>query len=191
MADRPTSSSSECRPPRHGRQRLRGGPKRTCAAAWTTWARNWTATWPPNTAWPRATNRLRRLAPQPPALPLVRRLLRHHASGGFDVIIGNPPYVERSKLTGSYRPLNLCTLSCRDIYAWVVERALIAKKRLRQVRVYRSGFDCLIRFVRGSAGRGLRGTGHDLDVSLCQSPRAVVRRRAEQAHDHALRNWGW
>jgi len=43
-------------------------------------------------------------------------------SGGFDVIIGNPPYLERSKLGGQYVPKGFRTISCKDIYAWVVER---------------------------------------------------------------------
>ncbi|MCW5769159.1 MAG: Eco57I restriction-modification methylase domain-containing protein [Phycisphaeraceae bacterium] len=43
------------------------------------------------------------------------------ASGGFDVIIGNPPYVEVSKLKG-YSVRGLRTAKCKDIYAWLVER---------------------------------------------------------------------
>ncbi|MGH3023565.1 MAG: Eco57I restriction-modification methylase domain-containing protein [Gaiellaceae bacterium] len=43
--------------------------------------------------------------------------------GGFDVVIGNPPYLEVGRLNGRYRPLDFRTLGCRDIYAWVVERA--------------------------------------------------------------------
>lgn len=46
--------------------------------------------------------------------------------GGFDVIIGNPPYLEKSKLS-SYSVLYYETLACPDIYAWVVERALKIK----------------------------------------------------------------
>jgi hypothetical protein len=43
--------------------------------------------------------------------------------GGFDVVIGNPPYLEVGRLNGRYRPLDFQTLGCRDIYAWVVERS--------------------------------------------------------------------
>jgi hypothetical protein len=43
--------------------------------------------------------------------------------GGFDAVVGNPPYLEVGKLGGRYRPLAFETLGCRDIYAWVVERA--------------------------------------------------------------------
>ncbi len=42
--------------------------------------------------------------------------------GGFDVIIGNPPYLEKSKLGDAYTVRGLLTIRCRDIYAWVVER---------------------------------------------------------------------
>lgn len=48
--------------------------------------------------------------------------------GGFDVIIGNPPYLERAKLGGRYRVVGYKTESCRDIYAWVVERATTLRK---------------------------------------------------------------
>ena len=48
--------------------------------------------------------------------------------GGFDVIIGNPPYLERSKLAGLYSVLHYRTENCRDIYAWVVERVISIRK---------------------------------------------------------------
>jgi hypothetical protein len=41
--------------------------------------------------------------------------------GGFDIVIGNPPYLERNKLEGRYVPLGLKTLNCPDIYSWVLE----------------------------------------------------------------------
>lgn len=51
-------------------------------------------------------------------------------NGGFDVIIGNPPYVEynkKSKLTGksvkdTYQLSGYKTLSCGNLYAYVIER---------------------------------------------------------------------
>jgi Eco57I restriction-modification methylase len=43
--------------------------------------------------------------------------------GGFDIVVGNPPYLEVGRLNGRYRPLDFQTLGCRDIYAWVVERS--------------------------------------------------------------------
>lgn len=42
--------------------------------------------------------------------------------GGFDVIIGNPPYVETSKIKG-YRPISYKTGNAGNLYALCVERA--------------------------------------------------------------------
>lgn len=44
-------------------------------------------------------------------------------SGGFDVVIGNPPYVAAAKVRKSYAVKNLVTDDCTDIYAWVLERS--------------------------------------------------------------------
>jgi hypothetical protein len=44
-------------------------------------------------------------------------------AGGFDVIIGNPPYVAAAKVRKSYAVKNLATANCTDIYAWVLERS--------------------------------------------------------------------
>ena len=43
--------------------------------------------------------------------------------GGFDVIIGNPPYVSVTKTRRSYNVLDFKTQNCSDIYAWVLERS--------------------------------------------------------------------
>jgi hypothetical protein len=43
-------------------------------------------------------------------------------TGGFDVIVGNPPYVNAAKVRKVYTVKNLKTLACPDIYAWVLER---------------------------------------------------------------------
>ncbi len=43
-------------------------------------------------------------------------------SGGFDVIIGNPPYVEYRKMK-DYRVTEYETLSCGNLYAFVLERS--------------------------------------------------------------------
>ncbi|MFZ5923156.1 MAG: Eco57I restriction-modification methylase domain-containing protein, partial [Chloroflexota bacterium] len=49
--------------------------------------------------------------------------------GGFDVIIGNPPYVEYSKVKDDYKILNYRTEECGNLYAFIVERnkSLLAK----------------------------------------------------------------
>lgn len=42
--------------------------------------------------------------------------------GGFDVVIGNPPYVEYSKVRNDYKLINYNTLTCGNIYANFIER---------------------------------------------------------------------
>ena len=44
--------------------------------------------------------------------------------GGFDVIVGNPPYVEYSKIRTAYRVRNFSTEKCGNIFAFCTERAL-------------------------------------------------------------------
>ena len=43
--------------------------------------------------------------------------------GGFDVVVGNPPYVNAKKARESYTVKGLRTTRCPDIYGMVVERA--------------------------------------------------------------------
>lgn len=51
--------------------------------------------------------------------------------GGFDVVIGNPPYVATRKVT-SYSVQGYKTAACTDIYAWCLERVInIASKKAR------------------------------------------------------------
>ncbi|GDX85984.1 hypothetical protein LBMAG43_20260 [Methylococcaceae bacterium] len=45
-------------------------------------------------------------------------------NGGFDVIIGNPPYVEYSKVKSDYLIKNYETESCGNLYAFVIEVSL-------------------------------------------------------------------
>ena len=44
-------------------------------------------------------------------------------SGGFDAVVGNPPYVRASKLAGEYGVVGYTTERCPDIYAWFLERS--------------------------------------------------------------------
>ena len=44
------------------------------------------------------------------------------SDGGFDVIIGNPPYVASRKVSNQYTIRGYMTASCPDIYAWFLER---------------------------------------------------------------------
>jgi len=43
-------------------------------------------------------------------------------AGGFDVIIGNPPYVEYSQIRKEYTIRGYDTVSCGNLYAYVIER---------------------------------------------------------------------
>ena len=43
--------------------------------------------------------------------------------GGFDVVIGNPPYVEYSKVRKEYQVNGFATVGCGNLYAMVVERS--------------------------------------------------------------------
>ncbi|MGD9712806.1 MAG: DNA methyltransferase, partial [Thermomicrobiales bacterium] len=43
-------------------------------------------------------------------------------SGGFNVIVGNPPFVEYSKVRKVYSVNNLATISAGNLYAYVIER---------------------------------------------------------------------
>ncbi len=45
--------------------------------------------------------------------------------GGFDVIIGNPPYVEYKNVCNLYKVKGYITEPCGDLYAFVTERVLI------------------------------------------------------------------
>ncbi len=44
-------------------------------------------------------------------------------NGGFDCIIGNPPYVSATQVRKHYSIRNYETANCHDIYAWVMERS--------------------------------------------------------------------
>jgi len=45
-------------------------------------------------------------------------------NGGFDVIIGNPPYVDYSKVQHDYSVQDYSTIYCGNLYAFVTERSL-------------------------------------------------------------------
>jgi hypothetical protein len=44
-------------------------------------------------------------------------------SGGFNVIIGNPPWVEFAKIQKDYKPKGMATSECNNLWAFVVERS--------------------------------------------------------------------
>lgn len=49
-----------------------------------------------------------------------------HGKGGFDIVIGNPPYVEYSKVRNFYtlKPILFTTLNCGNLYSFVMERSI-------------------------------------------------------------------
>ena len=50
-------------------------------------------------------------------------MYKDDGSGGFDVVIGNPPYVEYSKIK-NYKLYNYNTIKCGNLYAYVMEKSL-------------------------------------------------------------------
>lgn len=53
--------------------------------------------------------------------------------GGFDVIIGNPPYVEISKIKGEYSVARYLTSQCGNLFAPIYERCFAIRHRLGRV----------------------------------------------------------
>ena len=53
-----------------------------------------------------------------------------HGNGGFDVIIGNPPYVEYKVGKFPYTIYGYETISCGNLYAFIIERCLLIGKSL-------------------------------------------------------------
>ena len=51
------------------------------------------------------------------------------SKGGFDVVIGNPPYVEYKKVSDAYEIHGLQTLGCGNLYAFISERAIALLKQ--------------------------------------------------------------
>ena len=51
------------------------------------------------------------------------------SKGGFDVVIGNPPYVEYSKVKGEYQVKGYTTERCGNLYAMVIERSYSCLRR--------------------------------------------------------------
>ena len=61
--------------------------------------------------------------------------------GGFDVVIGNPPYVEYSKVRSEYTIKDYKTESCGNLYAFLLERckALVNQRATLSMIVPLSG----------------------------------------------------
>ena len=65
--------------------------------------------------------------------------------GGFDVIIGNPPYVEYSKVKKDYTIRRYETESCGNLYAFIMEKTMGLLKVYGRFRSYYSSCFCLHR----------------------------------------------
>ena len=71
--------------------------------------------------------------------------------GGFDVVIGNPPYIARSKIKKAYIVHGLRTKECPDIYAPVLERTcglLLNKGRSGMIVPLSLGFSSSFEIIR-------------------------------------------
>ena len=56
-----------------------------------------------------------------------------HGNGGFDVIIGNPPYVEYSSVRNTYKVENYRCLASGNLYSFVIERSYAILADLRYI----------------------------------------------------------
>ena len=65
------------------------------------------------------------------------------ARGGFDVVIGNPPYVEYSKVRKEYQVKGFSTEECGNLYALCTERTFNLLGFKSKVRLYRASTNCL------------------------------------------------
>jgi len=83
-------------------------------------------------------------------------------AGGFDVIIGNPPYLELTKVK-SYKVKNYRTVSCNNLYAITAERVLQIEKNNAW-----SGLIIPISFAATNAFEPLR------EVYLSESPKLWI-----------------
>ena len=80
-------------------------------------------------------------------------------NGGFDVIIGNPPWVEFLKVKHQYVPHGLATLECNNLWAYVVEKSYdLALKNGRVGLIVPMSLVCTERMVPVQAIVEKRGT---------------------------------
>jgi hypothetical protein len=70
------------------------------------------------------------------------------SKGGFDVVIGNPPYVEYSKVKCVYLVKNYETESCGNLYALVIERCIsLNNKKSYMGMIVQNSIDCTDRML--------------------------------------------
>ncbi len=56
-----------------------------------------------------------------------------HERGGFDVIIGNPPYVEYKDVRSNYQVVGLNTINCSNLFVYVVERSSVCAHKASKI----------------------------------------------------------
>jgi len=69
-------------------------------------------------------------------------------NGGFDVIIGNPPYVEYTKIKSQYTVLRFLSKSCGNLYAYTIENSLnILRNKGRMGMIVQLSIICTDRMI--------------------------------------------
>lgn len=131
--------------------------------------------------------------------------------GGFDVIIGNPPYVEVAKIRSSYQPMGLTTISSGNLYGMVCEVAfkilgpssrfgviipmsIVSTARMEPVRTYILGKSATVHFSHYSGNRNpsVLFEGVEMRLTICFSTTKQGARNPAftQAFSTEFRRWG-
>ena len=131
-------------------------------------------------------------------------------SGGFDVIIGNPPYVECAKIRSSYQPKGLITISSGNLYGMVCEVAfkilgsssrvgviipmsVVSTARMESVRNYILNGSAAVHFSHYSGNRNpsvlFEGVEMRLTICLAKTNQGSRHPSAAQAFSTEFRRW--
>ncbi|MDI6781531.1 MAG: Eco57I restriction-modification methylase domain-containing protein, partial [bacterium] len=111
-----------------------------------------------------------------------------HGKGGFDVVIGNPPYVEYSKAKKDYTIQRYKTESCGNLYAFVIERALnilsacgrfgmivpiasVSTETMHELQKLYNGFVCWHSHYAVRPGKLFVGVDMNLTITILQNSR--------------------
>ncbi len=132
-------------------------------------------------------------------------------SGGFDVIIGNPPYVEYSKIRSVYQPAGLVTITSGNLYGMVCEVAfkiintssrlgviipmsLVSTARMSSVRKCIMDSSEIVHFSHYSGNRNpsVLFEGVEMRLTICFSKSRQSNRASStvRAFSTEFRRWG-